>query len=823
MSKFVAVASIFALELRHAWRSIAARPGFSTLAVLVLAAGLASALSIASFMNTLVLNPLPFANPEQLYRGGLLDDNEPLDSRQYDELDSEEVLDWEDYLEPLAQMGAHSTGTINLSSDARSERYAGGMLSAGVLPTLGVQPLMGRNFTTADQVSGAPAVLLISHAIWQQRFNADPQIVGRNVRVNAAPASVIGVMPPDFSFPMREQLWVPAKLERGALAVACCFDTVIRPKPGVSAEQIEQALARWLADASARDPVGMAERARAVGFDQLKYRFVDRQTIDLFAVMGVAVALVLLIACANVANLLLSSLLARERELALRMALGASRGRLLLGLLLQSGLLSLFALLLALPLAQLGVDAVVADMRATADEGPPHWMVFAINGRMVAMAAGCAMLTALLSGLLPALHAATRRDLSLRSQSQGAGGFARVSQALMVAQVGFSLAVLMTTLMLVKTVRTLQNFDLGLTTDNVLTVRIGLFAERFKSDAQVQRYVDDLLLAVRAEPTVESATISTSLPGLMGGNVDALALGVAKPATGVPSPGYSAIDHRFFEALRGELVAGRGFTHADGQDSERVAIVDQTFVDRQFNGGRVNGEQAIGRRIVLDPGEDGERTVTVVGVVRSIQMDDIDDQREESIFVPFAQAPEKVFSLFVRTRGEPLAFAGRLNKISQTLDADTPLYWVRAYADVLREAMIGQQLLARMFTSFGVIALLLAATGLYGVVAFNVGRRTREIGIRRALGADNSRVLRAVLMRTGAQVTLGLSVGLLIGIPFASLLSRQLGVVGDGNATVDMFVWLPALLMLASAAAVASWLPARRALRVEPTTALRYD
>jgi len=191
--------------------------------------------------------------------------------------------------------------------------------------------------------------------------------------------------------------------------------------------------------------------------------------------------------------------------------------------------------------------------------------------------------------------------------------------------------------------------------------------------------------------------------------------------------------------------------------------------------------------------------------------------------VPFAQAPEKVFSLFVRTRGEPLAFAGRLNKISQTLDADTPLYWVRAYADVLREAMIGQQLLARMFTSFGVIALLLAATGLYGVVAFNVGRRTREIGIRRALGADNSRVLRAVLMRTGAQVTLGLSVGLLIGIPFASLLSRQLGVVGDGNATVDMFVWLPALLMLASAAAVASWLPARRALRVEPTTALRYD
>ncbi|MGQ0800589.1 MAG: ADOP family duplicated permease [Pseudomarimonas sp.] len=808
----------FWLELRHAWRSIAARPGFSALAVLVLAAGLASALSIASFMNTLVLNPLPFANAEQLYRAGLLDDNEPLDSRDYDELGSEEVLDWEGYLEPLAQFGAHTTGTINLSSDARSERYAGGMFSAGLLPALGVQPLLGRNFSPADQTSGAPAVLLISHAIWQQRFNADPQIVGRQVRVNAAPATVIGVMPPDFSFPMREQLWMPAKLERGALAVACCFDTVIRPKPGVTTEQIEQALARWLADARERDPVGMAERARAVGFDHLKYRFVDRETIDLFAVMGVAVGLVLLIACANVANLLLSSLLARERELALRMALGAGRGRLLLGLLLQSGLLSLFALLLALPLAQLGVDAVVADMRSTVDEGPPHWMVFAINGRMVGMAALCALATALLSGLLPALHAATRRDLSLRGQTHGDGGFARISQGLMVAQVGFSLAVLMTTLMLVKTVRTLEGFDLGLDTDKVLTLRIGLFAERFKSAAEVQRYVDDLLLAVRAEPSVESAAISTSIPGLMGGNVDALELGVAKPASGVPSPGYSAIDHAFLAALRAEFVAGRDFTHADGLDSELVAIVDQTFVDRHFG-----GNEPIGRRIVLDPGEDAERTVTVVGVVRAIQMDDIDDAREESIFVPFAQEPQPFFSLFVRTRGEPLAFAGRLNAISQKLDADTPLYWVRAYDDVLREAMIGQQLLARMFTSFGVIALLLAAAGLYGVVAFNVGRRTREIGIRRALGADNAKVLRAVLMRTGAQVALGLSVGMLIGIPFASLLSRQLGVVGDGNSLVDVYVWLPALLMLTAAAAVASWLPARRALLVEPNRALRYD
>jgi predicted permease len=532
--------------------------------------------------------------------------------------------------------------------------------------------------------------------------------------------------------------------------------------------------------------------------------------------MAVAVALVLLIACANVANLLLSSLLARERELALRMALGAGRGRLLVGLLLQSGLLSLAALLIALPLAQLGVDATVADMRNTVDNGPPEWMVFAIDARMIGIAAGVALLTALLSGLLPALHAATRRDLGLRSQAQGSGGFARISQWLMVAQVCFSLAVLMSTMLLVQTVRTLQDFDLGLDTRQVLTVRIGLFPERFEDVAQVQAHVDALLREVRAEPVVQSATVSSSLPGLMGSNIDAVMQGQAVTPGSTPNPGYSAVDPEFFGAMRGSLVAGRVFTSADVAGSEPVAVVDQTFVDFYLA-----GNDPIGRRVVLDPGDTGERTVTIVGVVRPIQMDDIDDPREAALFVPFAQAPTRFFSLLVRTHGEPLEFAPRLNAISQDLDADSPLYWVREYADVLREAMIGQHLLARMFTSFGVIALLLAAAGLYGVVAFNVGRRTREIGIRRALGAGDSRLLRAMLRRTLIQVAIGLGVGLAIGIPFAQLLGTQLGTIGEGGASVGTAIWLPALLVLSVAAALASWLPTRRALQIEPTVALR--
>ena len=817
MSTPIALLAVFGHELRQAWRSVLARPGFSALAVLVLAAGLASALSIASFMNTLVLNPLPFANSDELLQAGFVDSGEPLDTHRLNAISSADVLDWQEALASMAQVGAYSTGTANLSADARSERYSGGFLSAGVLPALRVQPALGRAFVDADMAVGAPLVVLLADAVWRQRFNRDADILGRQIRVNNQPATVVGVMPPAFSFPMREQLWMPTVLARGD-GERCCFEMLLRPHAGVQPGQIQQALDQWMAAKVAREPIDTQKRAKTVALDGLKYRFVDRDTIKLFVVMGLVVGLVLLIACANVANLLLSSLLARERELALRMALGAGRARLLLATLLQSGLLSLAALIIALPLAQLGVDALIADMRSTVDSGPPEWMVFAIDGRMVAIAAAVALLTALLSGLLPALHASGRRDLSLRSQAQGAGGFARVSQGLMVAQVGFSLAVLMTTMLLINTVRTLSHFDLGLDTSNVLTVRIGLSGEGFAEPVAQKRYVDDLLRTVRAEPGVASASISSSLPGLMGENVDALEQGAPVPKTGVPEPGFSAIDPEFFAALRASLVSGRSFSADDRADTERVAIVDQTFVDRYLV-----GKEPIGRQIVLDPSDDRKRVVTIVGVVRPIQMDDIDDIREASLFVPYAQEPARFFSLFVRTRGEPLAFAARLNQITQGIDVDTPLYWVREYSEVLREAMIGQHLLARLFTSFGVVALLLAAAGLYGVVAFNVGRRTREIGIRRALGAADGMVMRAVLLRTGMQVGVGLAVGLAIGFPFATLLGGLLGTVGEGTPKVDVFIWLPALLLLGAAAALASWLPARSALRVQPTIALRSE
>lgn len=809
---------VLAWELQQAWRGLWARPSVNVLAICVLAAGLASALCIASFINTLALNPLPFERSDQLYRVGLIDNNDDLDSKRYDLARAEDVLDWQERLRNQADVAAYSQLTLNLGLEQHSERYSGGLITANLLPVLGVKPSLGRAFNAADEQPGAANVVILADAVWRSRFASDPGVLGRTIRINTVPTTIIGVMPAEFSFPWREQLWQPLRLQRGAGPSACCFDVLLRAKTGVLPEQIQASLADWFTAASARDPAGMRSRARAVGFDQLRYQFVDRDTINLFGVMALAVALVLLIACANVANLLLGHMLTREAELALRAAIGASRSRLLINALFQAGMLSLVAVLIALPLAQLGVNAVVAEMRSSVDSGPPEWLQFAIDGRMVAIAALTALLTALISGLLPAMHAAARRDLNLRGRRHGASGFTRLSQWLMVGQVAFSLAVLMATVLLVQTVRQLEHFDLGLDTRNVLSARIGLMPQRFSEPAELRAHTQQLLDAVRAAPGVQAATLSTSLPGLMGENEDAILLGAAKPAQGFMNAGYSAVDPNFFSTMGARLVSGRLLNDADNAQSDPVMVVDQTFAKLYLD-----GADPIGRRFVLDPEGDTERTVTIVGLIQPVQMDDIDDPREASMFVPFAQAPKTFFTLLIRTHAQPEAFAPTLHAIAGKLDSDSPLYWVRPYDDVLYEATIGQHLLANLFTAFGVVALLLATAGLYGLVAFQVTRSTREIGVRRALGAPNGTLLTALLHRTLVRIALGLALGLLIGVPFATVLQSMLGTTGLNATGMNYTIWLPAVLLLIGAASLACWLPARRALGIAPTVALHQD
>ena len=801
-------------ESRQALRTVAARPAFSALVVLVLAAGLGCVLYVAAMIEGMVLRPLPFAQPDRLLHAGLIDNDDAADSDDYDALDGNEFLDWREVMQGTAEVAGVQAATINFSDNERPERYDGAYASANLMRVLGVAPALGRDFLPAEEAPGAAPVVLLSDALWRARYQSDPGVVGRKVRVNARDATIIGVMPPRFSFPWDQVVWLNATPARGEVNESDLV-AVLRLAAGRTEAQVRALAEGWLVDATQRNPERMRSRARGIGVEPLAYLFVDRETRALFGIMLAAVLLVLLLACANVANLLLTQLASRQQELAMRVAMGASGRRLALALLAQTGLLALVALALALPLASALLHGTLALFAASAQDGPPGWMQFGIGMPVVALAVAATAATVLAAGVLPAMRAASSRDLALREGGRGTdGGFARASRWLVSGEIAASCALLIAAAVMVQAVRHMDRFDLGMRTDGVLTARVALFEGGYPDEAALREYAQRLLAELRADPAVVSASLGTSLPGLMGDNLDVLAQGAALPRDGLPNPGYSAVDPEFFSGMGLELVAGRFLAETDRADTDPVIVVDQTFVERIAGGGDV-----VGKRFVVDPLAPGARTATVVGVVRPVQMEDIDDAREPAFFAPWTQDPGRYFSIFVRTRGEPLAYAQRLREIAASLDGDTPMYWLRDYDQVLREATFGERVLARIFGAFGAVALLIAAAGLYGVVAFAVGQRTREIGVRRALGAPDGRVLRAVAGRSAIQVFAGLALGVALGIPFARLLAAQIPEAAQGAGAAGAAV----VLLLAAVAAAAAWLPARRALRIEPLAALRHD
>lgn len=810
----------FPSETGAALRGLRTRPAFSALVIGVLAIGLGCVLYVAGMINGLILEPLPFEAPERLYDAGLIDNDDALDADDFDALESRMLLEWREYTKDLADVAGVAQRTINLSDAERPERYDGAAVTANLFPLLGVKPILGRGFRSEDEMPGAALVVILSERVWKDRYLSDPAIIGREVRVNARPARVVGVMPPGFGYPYHERVWIPATLSREDRGDR--FAVVLRRAPDATESAMKAALATWFDDAVQRDPQRMRSEARAVGVQPLSWEFVDPPTRVIFWAMGAAVLLVLAIACANVTNLLLTQMAARRQELWLRGALGASRSRLTLHLLAQTSLLAGIALAIAIPLSQLLIDATLIAFESAGDGAPPSWMKFDLDARMLGFALATAVATALLTALLPAWQAGAAPDRDAGARVHSGRGFGRASRALVVAEVALSCALLIAAAVMVQAIVRLDRFDLGLDTSNVLTARIGLFEDAYPDVASRNEYVRRLGERVRKDAEVEAVTFSHSLPGLVGGNVDVLEQGLPRPQTGLPNSGHSFVDEGFAAAMRAQLRRGRWFDSGDfapglrDVDGNRdgVIVVDETFAQRFAPDAEI-----LGKRFALEGGSTGPvRYATVVGVLAPVQMDDIDDPIEPSVFEPMRAAPQ-FFSVLIRTRGDPMGYADGFMRAAAEIDADTPAYWVRGYDAVLNQAVIGVRMLSRIFAGFGLVALALAGAGLYGVVAFAVAQRTREIGVRRALGAPDGRVLGSVALRSLWQVALGLVIGLGLGVPFADVLSGPIDHVASVDAGVSMLV----VVFLMGVALLAVWLPARRALKVDPMTALRHD
>ncbi len=803
--------SIFVDETRGAIRAITARPAFSALVVGVLAAGLACVIFMLAMINGFVLRPLPFTAPDQLLHAGLRGD----DGNDLNPVKGSELIAIRRQLDGVAETAGFARSTINVSDLDRPERYAGAFVSSNLFQTLGVAPIRGRDFSAADSSDGAATVVMISNEIWQTRYGADPAIIGRQIRVNAQAATVVGVMPPEFSYPSRESIWIAGHLSEGSKPDDLSWWIVLRRHADSSEIAVSSAFDSWFKQAANAQP----ERFRGTqpDIEPLAYMAVSPNIRTVLGIMLVAVFMVLLVACANAANLLLTRTLGRKQELAVRFALGASRRRLILHLLGECLLLSLLATAIAFPLASAGMHWQQTLMRQ-ADFGPPLWLRFDMDGTVIGLALAAALLTALLTGLFSALRvggSGVADQLRDGTRSVASGSFARISRVLVIGEIALSCILLICVGTLVRGISALDDVDLGVNDAQLLSARIVLPTEAYATPAEQVRLYERLGQRLREDPDVVNATVGTAMPGTNFNDTHTLLpSGVVAGDGPLPRSRYGAVDEQFLSTYDIKLQQGRFFNSGDTADGVRVAVVDQPFADRYGADASV-----LGRQFRLDPRDPAGATVTVVGIVSGLKLDGPMDTTLPSMLVPLRQSPFRVASVVVRTRGEPLAFSANLAEIMRKIDADTPLYWIRDFPAVMHNQTIGERMVAQSFGVFGIIALMLAGAGLYGVVAFSVAQRTREIGVRRALGAPSKQMLRSLFGRTLFQLGIGLGIGLSLGIPFAQSLSGSLPGMAGGNTLIVLIV----LGVLILAAMLAVIVPARRALRVDPMVALRHE
>jgi putative ABC transport system permease protein len=797
-------------EFRGAWRRLMKRPGYTALSVTVLGVGLGLVLFLFSIVNSLILQPLPFAHADRLMAVG-----EPA-SNGIEGIDSSQFLQLQGKLRSVDLMGAYGDAGISLDGGSGAVYYPGCVLTASMMKMLGVKPLLGRGFDATDDVPGAPRVVLLGEALWRHVFHADPHIVGRAMQVNGEWATVVGVMPASFGFPAISQAWLPLRMAVGDHSYVAA---VARLAPGQQLGQARAELDAWAG--RLQDVLPPGQRVSHVVMGPLSLTFVPTDMRRWVWLMFGAGVLVLLLACINVANLQLVQTLQRRHELALRSALGSSRMRLLCGALAESLLLSAAALALAFPILRAG--GYWLKVTWTAAHPDSVTLHHGIDGWVVAFGILAAVLSTLLAGGIPAWRA-TRVDLqdALRDGAKGSGGgFARVAKTMVVMEVALTVVLLVGAGTFVLALdKLLAQPAVGAThAAQILTAHVALPASSYVDDKQRIRFFDNVVERLRRQPDVVDASASDTIPSaVLGSHEDVSLPGQPEPSDGWPRVQMGIVGPQFLATYDVRLLRGRFIDARDRAGSKPVVVIDGKMAAQMWPHG-----DALNRQLILYPGKKWAETVTVVGVIEPLQLDSSLEKSFPGLLMPLQQAagarPLQDVGLAVRTHADAAAYAQRLTKAVHDVDPQVAVYAVHSQARVMAIQRAGFVVMTDVFTALGLVALLLAAAGLYGVLSFSVTQRTREIGIRRAIGAGHGAILRDTGRQLGWQLGLGLAIGFGLALPWSQLLA-------DPNLHTrahDPAVFVPVLLVVVGAALLAALLPLLRALRVDPAVALRYE
>ena len=807
-------------DLRIALRGLVRRPGPALVAVLALGLGIGLTAGMFSIVNGVILGGLPVEEPDEIVAISRVSAGQGpsrLLSRIHD------LMDLRERQTTFEGLAAYEIAAFNLSDgEGPPELVPGVNITANAFDILTTPPIMGRSFVEADEIPGAPAVALVSHDFWEERFKAAPDVVGRTVRLDGETTEIIGVMPRGFSFPFNQRIWKPLRaydlsLERGTGPSLLAFG---RLADGVGLEQGQADLVRIMAQLSVEHPDTNGGMSVVVG--PYINEAIGYQTPALLYTMLAAVSLVLLIACANVANLLLARASLRTQEVALKTALGASRGRVIVQLLADSTVIALLGGLLGLGVAQLAIEGF-NRLLASFPGGVPFWFSIGLEPAVLLFVLAVTLGAGLLSGIVPALRA-SRTDVNdiLKDASRGTSSLdiGRLSRGLVVGEVALSFALLVSAGLMVKAVTNVTNVDYAFEGENVLTAALSLPQADYPTDADRRRLYDRLTQRLESEPAVISASIGTELPAAGFGNGRFELEGRTYLGDrDYPSARIASIDPSYFETVSAPLVEGRDFEPSDDERSQLVAIVNEQFTRTYYP-----GESALGRRLrlhrVAQTGvEIRERDdwYTIVGVAPDFYLEgDVFVLNPEAIYLPMAQRTASAVNLMVHTRGAPFDFTPRVREILAELDPDLPISQVNTLALAVRNATVFFTVFGVMFSIFGGAALFLASVGLYGVLSFGVNQRRHELGLRVALGASPAGVVRLVLAQTGMQ----LAVGMAIGLALSFLLVRGLSFVLYGVSGLEVGVLSIVTAILAITALVASLVPAYRATRVDPVVAM---